>query len=194
MLRSAPKSTRERPRRSIVSVLSAVLCSALMACSLVVGSKELDRGCPQGTKECDGTCVDTTDPANGCAELTCVPCGLANATSICGFDGHCTIAACASGWSDCNVDQSDGCEQDINYDADNCGACGQSCSGLLHVSDYVCGLKVCKVGTCEAGWGDCDGDRSNGCEVDLNTSPEHCGKCDIVCTGSECAEGTCQGS
>ncbi len=52
------------------------------------------------------------------------------------------------------------------------------------------------VSVCEAGRGDCDDVASNGCEVDLNVSSAHCGRCRSPCTSptggsSSCVNGTC---
>jgi hypothetical protein len=33
------------------------------------------------------------------------------------------------------------------------------------------------VSSCNAGFGDCDGNASNGCEANLSTDPNHCGMC-----------------
>lgn len=38
-----------------------------------------------------------------------------------------------------------------------------------------------KVTVCPAGWGECDGDPSNGCEADL-TGVDHCGTCGTACS------------
>ncbi len=43
---------------------------------------------------------------------------------------------------------------------------------------------------CPEGFADCDGDHSNGCEVDLATSRAHCGGCGRVCNWA-CSEGIC---
>lgn len=54
----------------------------------------------------------------------------------------------------------------------NCGFCGHSCAGAPHVTGAACSAGGC-VGTCTAGWGDCDGDKSacgGGCETSLNTA------------------------
>ncbi len=50
---------------------------------------------------------------------------------------------------------------------------------------------------CDAGKADCDGDPANGCEVDLNMDPGHCGGCGNVCTadlnqGALCNGGMCE--
>jgi hypothetical protein len=56
------------------------------------------------------------------------------------------------------------------------------------------------VATCNAGFGDCDGASSNGCEVNLNTTPSQCGACGAACvypnaaatcTGGSCGLGAC---
>src|SRR5690606_31038736 len=38
----------------------------------------------------------------------------------------------------------------------------------------------CEIASCHAGWSDCDGDPSNGCETDLN-DVNSCGACNNVC-------------
>lgn len=45
--------------------------------------------------------------------------------------------------------------------------------------------------TCSEGYADCDGNRSNGCEADLETSHDHCGACDTGCGISGCESGRC---
>lgn len=53
---------------------------------------------------------------------------------------------------------------------------------------------ACAIESCYPGWGDCDGDVSNGCELDI-TVPERCGSCQNACaTGEACAAGVCVAS
>jgi hypothetical protein len=40
---------------------------------------------------------------------------------------------------------------------------------------------------CQPGLADCDGNPSNGCEVDLQQSSEHCGACGNACRTPDCA-------
>jgi hypothetical protein len=47
------------------------------------------------------------------------------------------------------------------------------------------------VPTCAAGFGDCDGDPSNGCEADLLHTNDHCGACGYTCNPVACENGTC---
>lgn len=50
----------------------------------------------------------------------------------------------------------------------------------------VCGLR------CDAGFGNCDAQVSNGCEVNTTSSNAHCGACGNACTtGSRCVAGVC---
>jgi hypothetical protein len=56
-------------------------------------------------------------------------------------------------------------------------------------------------GTCNAGFADCDNDKlSNGCEINTQTDPNHCGGCTSkVCSGTHigspsCASGICNGT
>lgn len=48
---------------------------------------------------------------------------------------------------------------------------------------------------CPAGFGDCNGVASDGCETDLATSATHCGACARVCVSpARCVAGACPGS
>lgn len=101
----------------------------------------------------------------------------------------CEILECEQGWADCDGDASNGCEADLS-DPQHCGACGTSCGGTtastavsecVLVTDeddgsesYSCNIE------CEAGFEDCDGDPSNGCEVDLDSN-SNCGSCGNDC-------------
>ncbi|MGH7272795.1 MAG: lectin-like domain-containing protein [Polyangiaceae bacterium] len=72
--------------------------------------------------------------------------------------------------------------QDASFaDADG-GGCPVPCGG---------GTPICNPSThtcvaCPTGFGDCDGNPANGCEVDLQTDPNHCGTCATTCTSGLC--------
>jgi hypothetical protein len=101
-----------------------------------------------------------------------------------GADGV-DAAVCAVGMADCD---SDGvCETDVRLPAD-CGGCGLVCPSGPH-STPTCSHGSCGL-SCDAGWGDCDADPTNGCESDL-TLPGTCGACGNSCGGA-CVAGACE--
>jgi len=46
-------------------------------------------------------------------------------------------------------------------------------------------------GVCAANFADCNGDPSDGCEVDLQSDGAHCGSCERSCLGEACSAGGC---
>jgi len=152
--------------------------------------------CEAGWGDCDG------HGSNGCETdllrdpAHCGRCGnacvLDHATAAC-RGGACTIAACDPGWEDCDGDRSNGCEVDLQTDAENCGACGRACR--LEGAVAVCRSGTCEVDACRAGRGDCDGASGNGCETDTLGDPRSCGRCGTRCPGgSFCVAGACKSS
>lgn len=155
--------------------------------------------CSAAMSDCDGV------PENACeTNVTlsvnhCGGCGLAcaedNVSDVACVDGACA-GACEPGFGDCNADlRVDGCERIVLDDPLNCGGCDRACSAE-HI-DPVCAGDAC-VGACVPGFDDCDGDkRTNGCEVDLASNPQHCGGCGQACptppgAAATCVEGMCQ--
>jgi hypothetical protein len=129
--------------------------------------------CDAGYDDCD------TNAQTGCEvhllsdRLNCGTCGIA-----CGADEICEAGSCqgcAAGEEVCG----NSCV-DTDTDPANCGGCGQACD-LTNVDQHGCVAGVCTVVSCDAGFGDCDADASNGCEVDLLTSVSNCGDCGQAC-------------
>lgn len=145
--------------------------------------------------KCGDACAATYDCINKGNDYYCAcPSGLTECT-ISGVkrcinlsDLHKTACdKCESGWEDCNNDPSDGCEARTSDDKYNCGRCGSNCDQAFprkHVSGIVCVSGTCQFTGCEAGYGNCDSDNSNGCEVNLTTAADSCGRC-----GYDCNEG-----
>ena len=142
---------------------------------------------------CDGnvnngceTALNNTTNCGSCGNT----CSLANAGETCS-SGTCTLTSCNSGYANCDSVESNGCEVNLNTDTSNCGACSNSCTN--DHGSTTCSAGTC-VPTCAAGWSDCDGDPTNGCETSLNTLT-NCQSCGDVCSlanGSEsCAGGSC---
>lgn len=86
-------------------------------------------------------------------------------------------------------DGNDGVDEDFDLTSDplNCGACGVVCA--VTGGAATCVDSACVVTECPSDTEDCDGDYSNGCEVDLTTTA--CGSCTMpeVAPGTAC--GTC---
>jgi len=149
--------------------------------------------CETGFTDCDG------DAANGCEAdivsdpLTCGGCGRPCPMRF-GTTPRCTDSACTydcgGGLSDCDGSEANGCETNTTSDPLHCGSCAP-CADRAGTT-ASCGGGVCAY-ACVAGSGDCDGDRSNGCEADLS-APATCGSCTNVCAGAPGASATCGAS
>ena len=120
------------------------------------------------TRVCVCVCVCVC--VSRCLAESCGSCGITcssnNVTPLC--SGGVCSGPCLNGFSDCNNNKAtDGCESNTLSDSSNCGSCGSPCSSN-HVTPSCTGGQC--QGTCQAGWGNCDGDlRSNGCETDTTS-------------------------
>ena len=158
-------------------------CGMACAAGQVCSSGACAASCGPGLHNCSGACVSTdTDPANcGACGNTC---RLTNVSVQACVAGACVVGSCTAGWADCDGMASDGCETNVrSTDVANCGGCGIRCA--YPNAAATCTDGVCMRGACAAGFADCDGDPSNGCEANTQTDNAHCG----ACTGSVCASG-----
>jgi len=119
------------------------VANALPACS--GGASTVDT-CLSGWGDCDDTpangCeTNLRDDLQNCGECANV-CALANATDLC-VDAHCAIAACATGFADCDHSAVNGCETATATDPANCGACGTVCPAP------DAGTASCAASTCQ---------------------------------------------
>ncbi len=145
------------------------------------GACELLR-CAADFGNCDGS------DANGCEEFLrfngehCGACSNAcerpNAATACN-DRTCIRFGCQSGWADCNTTDADGCETDIWFERETCGSCITSCSA--DNSEEFCSFGICQLGDCAEGFGNCDGNPTNGCETSLVNNNANCGACGQNC-------------
>ncbi len=151
--------------------------------------------CSAGFGDCD------MNPANGCevdlnsTTAHCGACGMACASRPNGLPGCVSgacVLACLAGFSDCDGAIATGCEVDTRTSAAHCGGCGRACAPS-HATG-ACAAGACAVATCEAGWGDCDGLASNGCEADLTASVAHCGRCSNACPADGTGASACVAS
>jgi len=106
---------------------------------------------------------------------------------------RCAVARCNDGFADCDMDPSNGCEVNLGTNAQHCGACGTVCS--FANAGGVCAGGMCALGQCNQGFGNCDGNATNGCETNTTTSTAHCGACGTVCSfanaAATCTSGAC---
>lgn len=175
--------------------------------------------CPTGLTECNGTCVDLESSASHCGECgnacstdevcrdsTCVlECGdrtecngaCVNTQTDSAHCGECGNACAANEVCDrgnCALECSGGLVAcgtscvDTSSDAAHCGDCDSACEAPDNAVP-VCARSEC-AWECVAGFDDCDGDPSNGCESDLE-KPSTCGSCTNVCSGGPGTEATC---
>ena len=133
-------------------------------------------------------CPELPTEIVGAFELACVE-GCCPGNMKC-LDGVC---GCPAGVGDCDGSPLNGCEVSLLGDASNCGRCENICPfPEQDVSNRSCSDGVCNI-ICGAGFGDCDGDITNGCETLLLDNPSHCGECDKTCgEGMACAGELCE--
>lgn len=131
--------------------------------------------CSAPFANCDNTAANGCEANLQSSALNCGSCGTTcasiNGTASCG-SFMCSIT-CNSGFKNCNGQFDDGCEKSIQTLQD-CGDCGVVCD-LPHATES-CGTGACQIQQCDAGFTNCDGITSNGCEC-----------------AAGCVNGTCQG-
>lgn len=87
--------------------------------------------------------------------------------------------ACGAGLTQCRVFSTDYCV-DLMTDVSHCGTCRWSCP--LPNAENGCSGGKCYIQSCYTGWADCNGIAEDGCEVDLDSDDNNCGKCGRVCS------------
>jgi hypothetical protein len=190
------------------------------ACGAVCDIKNAYSGCADGCypAACKWGFDDCNmNPMDGCETSVladpknCGSCGkscalLANAMAGC-VNGNCVLSSCTLGYADCDKMAANGCEVKTSTDVNNCGACGNVCAqGNICVgggctcpmcnipnASAKCVNNMCVFDKCNPGFGDCNNNTADGCEVNLNTSKTNCGACNNVCPLNlpSCNNGQC---
>lgn len=133
------------------------------------------------TCTCDTSGQWSCPPAGtGCAPQECEEGAMKPASDGCNtcqcFHGTwgCTMKLCqpplmcSAGTADCDADPANGCETKILNDVMNCGACGNYCA--LAGGTAICVDGKCELGSCMAGYADCDHDPTTGCEAPVGAA------------------------
>ena len=166
-------------------------CAAVANASLSCSTGACQATCNAGYGNCDNA------QSNGCetnirTNTNCGDCGVtctyANASSDCS-SGSCQLTACNTGYGNCNNSAADGCEQRLNTTTD-CAACGKACT--LANATPTCSSGSCQVQSCNAGYGNCDGNAANGCETNVTNNAQNCSACGSACPSNfSCVSGKC---
>lgn len=150
--------------------------------------------CGAGFGDCDGntangceTRLNTLSDCGACGQT----CSRSNAGASCST-GSCVMGACNPGFGNCDGNANNGCERPLNTLTD-CNGCGDVCD--FENAGEACVSGTCNLTQCSAGFGNCDGNASNGCERPLNTLT-NCNACGVTCdlanASETCATGTCR--
>jgi hypothetical protein len=149
--------------------------------------------CAQGRADCDGDpsngCeVSVSSDVNNCGECGNICPGAPNDAPICSA-GQCAMS-CETGYADCDGDPTNGCEDFVATDPNNCGECGNVCAAGSSCTAGKC------VPSCPPGYMDCDGNPTNGCETLIGTT-DNCAACGNNCNhvykqGGYCENFLCQ--
>jgi len=157
------------------------------------GTCEVDE-CEPGWGDCNGSVGDGCETSVTSA-ADCGECGTScsGSTPVCGLRSDGT-RACLAACADPAATNCGGTCIDARYDEQNCGSCDNICA--LTNATSACIQSMCVVGSCDAGFGNCDGMAMNGCETNIRNNAMNCGSCGMVCSGGpnatpDCSGGTC---
>jgi hypothetical protein len=150
-------------------------CSAGEVCSAgeCVPMCSASSPCPGSLTCCSAACVDPAtnlENCGGCGKS----CSITHGKGACS-GGKCGVASCEPPYADCDKDPANGCEIDTSSSDAHCGACNAACSPKN--ASGKCAAGKCAIAACNGGFGDCDKNPANGCEVDLSSDPANCGAC-----------------
>ena len=156
-------------------------CVLANADEVCMGSACQVARCEMGFEDCDGLAATGCEVSLSNTAAHCGSCGmdcnaLPNVNSASCSGSACVLIAssCDVGFADCNGLAADGCEVDLTRDASHCGTCPNVCSAPSGIPSCVAGR--CTIASCPSGTSDCDGNATNGCEVNT-ASPSTCGTC-----------------
>jgi hypothetical protein len=99
--------------------------------------------CGAGFADCDLSASNGCEAALASTVAHCGACGnrcvAPNGTPSCA-GGRCGLAACNTGFADCDANPTNGCEIDLRSNPSHCGACGRVCAGGGTCTNGTCGF------------------------------------------------------
>lgn len=144
--------------------------------------------CNAGFDDCDG------NAANGCEARLDAPdrCGACN-RACSGAMPLCNMGMCVADCQAPNILCTGSCVN-TSTNAGHCGACGRSCVAANGVANCTAG--VCGIASCNVGFRDCNMSANDGCEVNVTSDQQNCGRCGIDCRAPQaqtsCNAGSCR--
>jgi hypothetical protein len=143
-----------------------------------------------GQTPCGNNCIDTTTDLQNCGSCGTVCVSGANGTPVCAAS-QCSLH-CNNGYSYCA-----GSCLNLANDTNHCGNCNTACPFVANGTN-TCNNGLCGIGSCNAGYADCDMNPANGCEVNTQSDVTNCGQCGRVCSTQNiirsCTAGSCSGT
>ncbi len=95
------------------------------------------------------------------------------------------------------LEQCDGLDNDCNGITDDPETTALTCTarfGSPPNTFFACDAGDCTIPACADGFANCNGERSDGCEVDTRADVNHCGACGSLCgVAGVCTAGMCDG-
>jgi hypothetical protein len=135
--------------------------------------------CPPNETACG------TTGAAFCADLTANDQNCGSCGNACALGTSCKAGQCVCPLTTCGT----ACVDTTN-DAMHCGSCTNACPSGAANEIATCTNSQCSI-LCAAPFADCDGNGTNGCETNLQTSASSCGACGRSCFTGGCSAGLC---
>ncbi len=168
--------------------LNCGMCGTRCPGGFVCTNGSCQNSCNMGLTDCAGACVNVITNAQNCGACGNACMNRPNGTGAC-VSSACNVA-CNPNFRNCDGNVVNGCEIDTRTDETNCGACGTVCPNAANAT-RLCSNSLCGF-TCNGGFGNCDNNPANGCEVNLSNNNSNCGVCGTSCSGGRtCSGGSC---